>query len=207
MVVYSASGQPLWNIGVDNYGREHPRDVGDIVGRDLNIAGLGWVGHLGLWDGREVAEVLQERANVAGYTSVQAFQSASQYWGTVNVPIPNGKMSEHCFRTYCDPRNDRHWERVETRVAAAKRAREIQAIGADYTIFPDNTRRAAHATPAYGGHRGLYRSDTYVLDLLDMTTTYAQPNALQKRWRDFVRSLSAPPLLPRTIYDRAASYR
>lgn len=207
LVVYSATGRPLWNIGADFYGRENPREVGDIVGRELNIYGVGWVGHLGIWDGREVAEVLGDRANAAGFTPLQDFRLAAQYWGAVNMPIPNGRMNEHCFRTYCDPRNDRHWERVETRVTAAKRAREIQAIGADYTIFPDNTRKAAHATPAYGGHRGLYRSDTYVLDLLDMTTTYTQPTSQQKRWKDFLRSLSAPPLVPRTIHERAASYR
>lgn len=121
--------------------------------------------------------------------------------------IPNGRMREHCFRTFCDPRNDRHWERVETRVLAAKRARQVQAIGADYTLFPENTRSAAARTPGYPGHRGMYRCDTYVVDLLSYTTFYSDPNREQRRWRDFVRTLDDAPVLPRMVYERAASYR
>lgn len=71
----------MWHIGADNYGGENPREVGDIVGRDLDMAALGALGHLGLWDGREVAEVTSGRANAAGFTSLADFKIASTYWG------------------------------------------------------------------------------------------------------------------------------
>ncbi len=60
---------------------------GDIVGRDLNIAGLGWVGHVGIGTGdlvgrttNLVIEVLNE-AQVGQVNYLTKFRSLSNYWG------------------------------------------------------------------------------------------------------------------------------
>lgn len=55
LVVYSPSG-PIWSIGAEvSFG--NPTQVGDVVGRDLNVPGMSWAGHLGIWDGQRVLDV------------------------------------------------------------------------------------------------------------------------------------------------------
>lgn len=39
---------------------QSPKNMGDIVGRDLNVSNLGAIGHLGIWDGSRVVEVVNE---------------------------------------------------------------------------------------------------------------------------------------------------
>ncbi len=58
----------------------NPSSVGDIVGRDLNILGLGWAGHVGMWNGSNVVEVLS-KSPVIQQNSLSNFKSQSKYWG------------------------------------------------------------------------------------------------------------------------------
>lgn len=65
-----------------------PLASGDIVGRDLLIPGLGWVGHVGIGTGDDVGkptqlivEVLNEN-RVIQFNSLGDFTSRSKYWGS-----------------------------------------------------------------------------------------------------------------------------
>lgn len=57
-----------------------PQKVGDVVGRDLDIPTLGRVGHVGVFTGKDVLEVLNENP-VIQRNSLKKFQELSPYWG------------------------------------------------------------------------------------------------------------------------------
>lgn len=57
-----------------------PKDAGDVVARDLNFVGLGWLGHVGIWTGDKVLEVL-DKTPVIQKNTLSSFKSASKYWG------------------------------------------------------------------------------------------------------------------------------
>lgn len=56
-----------------------PRNVGDLVARNLLIPGLGWAGHVGMWDGNKVLEVLN-KSTVIQKNTLSKFKSESGYW-------------------------------------------------------------------------------------------------------------------------------
>ncbi len=65
-----------------------PLASGDVLGRDLLIPGVGWIGHVGLGTGDDVGyptqiiiEVLNENP-VVQFNSFPNFTSRSQYWGS-----------------------------------------------------------------------------------------------------------------------------
>lgn len=58
-----------------------PRSTGDVVGRDLNVWGAGGLGHVGIWDGSRVLEVL-DKSPVIQKNSLSNFKNeSSSYWG------------------------------------------------------------------------------------------------------------------------------
>lgn len=67
----------------------NPKSVGDVVARDLSISGLGWAGHVGIWDGSKVLEVLNDD-KVIHKNTLSSFKSASSYWGA-----KYGRGSQH----------------------------------------------------------------------------------------------------------------
>ena len=59
-----------------------PKKTADMVARDLNITGLGWAGHVGLWTGSRVLEVVKANKDVIkDNTTLKDFKAASSYWG------------------------------------------------------------------------------------------------------------------------------
>ncbi len=58
----------------------NPSATGDVVARDLNISGLGWAGHVGMYDGSKIVEVLNQSA-VIQRNSTSTFKASSPYWG------------------------------------------------------------------------------------------------------------------------------
>lgn len=58
----------------------NPSAVGDVVGRALNVSGLGWIGHVGMYDGNKVLEALNE-PTVIQKNTVSNFKGRSSYWG------------------------------------------------------------------------------------------------------------------------------
>jgi hypothetical protein len=54
----------------------------DVVARDLRITGLGWVGHVGMWTGSRVLEVVKDSPIIRDDMRLSAFKDASSYWGS-----------------------------------------------------------------------------------------------------------------------------
>lgn len=92
LVVYASNGKALWNIGQDpETNKPNPRNLGDIVGRDLaNVPVLGVAGHVGFYDGQIVYQVMNERL-VVQRVSIENFKATvrpEQYWGYGSPAIP-----------------------------------------------------------------------------------------------------------------------
>jgi hypothetical protein len=207
LVVYGPTGRPLWNIGVDNYTPDNPSNAGDVVGRDLDVPGLGSIGHIGVWDGSQVAEVVSGLNNAARFIGIATFKGATQFWGVSRPAIPSGPLQAMCFDTYCDMYNNRQWANIEARAAIQKRARQIQSIGADYTLVPSNTRMAQPRRNFSAAIRGLYRCDTFVMDVVGITRYRDKPNDAQSRWWRRLNSIETGVMLPATVYNQLASFR
>ncbi len=58
----------------------NPSAAGDVVGRDLNYAVIGWLGHVGMWTGSSVLEVLNE-PTVIHTNTLTNFKNRTRYWG------------------------------------------------------------------------------------------------------------------------------
>lgn len=211
LVIYAPYGQgPLWWIGTDpGTDSENPHDSGDVVGRDLDYGKvLGPVGHVGLWDGNNVTEAMFDTStgNAIEEISLSQFKAASRYWGAARPKIPKGLLWEQCYMLSCSVTNDSNYSNVDARTAIARRARQIMAIGADYTIFPENT---AVAYPSYNGRpplRGRYRCDTFIIDVYKWSTNFIESNAAQQQWYRRVSDLSNMILLPNRFYARIKSF-
>jgi len=67
-------------ISINTFAASNPKSTGDLVARDLQIWGVGWAGHVGIWTGNEVLEVLNDR-KVIHKNSLSSFKRSSPYWG------------------------------------------------------------------------------------------------------------------------------
>jgi hypothetical protein len=180
LVVYSHSGTPLWNIGAEP-SREDPHNPAEVLGRDLAITGLGWVGHVALWDGSRVIQALNEQGNAINLTSLGAYKAASTYWGTARPRIPEGEMLPRCYLAHC---SESQWdyETLSGRQAVAKAAYQAYLIGADYTLYT-NVKFVEAGSPHRPAIRGLYRCDTFVWASMVMSTKYKyQLDPMQSSW-------------------------
>lgn len=68
------------SVGVVCAAPANPSGIGDVVARDLSITGLGWAGHVGMYDGSKIVEVLNKSA-VIQRNSTTDFKASSPYWG------------------------------------------------------------------------------------------------------------------------------
>lgn len=68
-----------------------PKASPDVVGRNLSIWGLGSIGHVGMWSGSNVVEVLN-KATVIQSNSLSSFKASDKvYWGAkYGVGASNG---------------------------------------------------------------------------------------------------------------------
>lgn len=147
LVVYSSSIVPLWNIGVDpspistpsTPSASNPSYPGDVVGRDLNYPGLGWLGHLGLWDGANVFEVVNASPNAIRITTLTDFKNTSTYWGAASANIPDYTIYNFCSSLDCNYYSWTYAPPVSSRLAIAARAYQAMLIGADYTYTAQYT--------------------------------------------------------------------
>jgi len=99
----------------------NPRATGDIVGYNLNIAGLGWIGHVGIWDNyrKRVLEVFDNpRTRSDNYRVIHTDRTLSQFMRASN--------------RYWGARYGRGWSRY--RVINAGRAQRY--FNPSYTISP-----------------------------------------------------------------------
>lgn len=169
LVVYH-NGQALWSIGDDPATRPpppvpEPQFMGDAVGREMESnMPYSFLGHIGFFDGGNIYEVLNDGApNAAAYNSVDEFKrrAFNGYWGGASPSIPD-YFVWGCYKPSCRDGNDN--QTLAARWMMVLRANQIWQIGVDYTYITYYTR----AEPNSRNHqpiRGVYRCDTYVLDV------------------------------------------
>jgi hypothetical protein len=217
LVIYW-NGQALWNIGVDpELNKPEPRQAGDVVGRTL-ASFISFPGHIGYYDGSNIYQVMNE-AQVVQYVSVANFkapvasQGPSAYWGAgyPNIPIFYVKG---CFETNCTNNLGQVWD---SRSAMNLRAFQIWKLGAKYTLSTSAT-PALPRTGTTGAQQGLYRCDTYVLDIYSIFTAGGQtdirgnpiqdpnPDTPYKRWVSFRMTLQQATL-PTVVFQLLKTYR
>ncbi|MCE3605809.1 hypothetical protein LXA47_19690 [Massilia sp. P8910] len=189
----------VWEIGAENI-NENPGQAGDVVGRNLDVPGAGFAGHIGVWDGAQVYEAMGgQPVNAIRTSSINQFKSATVYWGKVSPNIPAGLLQNGCYKPSCTNRGYDH-EVLESRLAIARRAAQIQALGADYTLGAAAT-RATWGSETIKPQRGTYRCDTFVLDVLIATTSYQNANYVQSQWSTKVWQLWNGPKLPLSVFN------
>lgn len=152
-----------------------PAQLADVVGRDLHIFGLGFLGHLGVWTGGSVIEVLDE-PTVVQERDLVSFIGGNDFWGSVYYPgiesLPGQWKS--CVDTpdvsapYCPQRLDE----PGAAFAVVRRAQHAKIIGAFYTLST-SYRPFAYGSWGPGGpigpQPGIYRSDAFVRDMFVST--------------------------------------
>lgn len=147
-----------------------PTRLADVVGRDLQTFGLGFLGHLAIWTGDTVIEVLDEQP-VVQENSFESFRGKTSFWGTVYYPgidsMVNGwsscKSVSDCGPRVPEPR---------AAFAVVHRAQHAKIIGASYTLST-SYRPFAYGRCDPGGciapQPGVYRSDAFVRDMFVST--------------------------------------
>ncbi|PNG46822.1 MULTISPECIES: hypothetical protein [unclassified Variovorax] len=211
LAIYSSSGQALWHIGADPI-KDNPQLPGDVVGRSLNYPGLGWLGHIGFWDGQEVVEVLNEPPFVVQYSDLTNFKSRSEYWGKGSPNIP----FFYVYGCYADRCGNGSYQFVTGRIDAVYRAFQIYALGADYTFTAIYTRaRPKYSDSTYPMEKGVYRCDTFVVDLYainGIATSRLNVNFLddfnqaQSNWFHFIVGELRNTFLPSIIFNKLRAY-
>ena len=211
----------IFSSSVD--GVEPPRDMGDIVGRDLDYAKLGSIGHLGIWDGSKVLEILNEEksSNKVFRNSWEDFKSRTSAWNTAHPKYPGHKVKS-CWNSVCDVNPGRPGEIViSAQQAVVYRASQVYMIGSDYSY----TVAFTTAEPAMidfkepswkrGVIKGTYRSDTFIYDAFRASTDitlsgifpYRQVYGMQNSWRDKVHSLYGMALvLPYKMMEKIREF-
>jgi F5/8 type C domain len=230
-VIVQTTGGPSWVAWREIKAFEglQPRDRGDIVGRDLASSGLGFVGHIGFWDGQQVLEVMNE-PTVVQANSYANFSSRSKVWDPVATKIPNFTVRS-CFAGSCYW-NTNSVDRVtfDSRRAIAARAQQIRTIGANYTASLPSVRFALPAMSQPGdpgasrpAARGTYRCDTYLLDIFGFTNTPWGSNGAMwymgtgfpvervvsgdpSSWTTNIRNLHNGTILPLAIYEKFKAF-
>lgn len=199
-----------------------PRYTGDIVGRDLNYEQLGWAGHIGVWDGSYVIEVLNDPGGNKVFKNTWAeFKSRSSVWDTVTPKYPAHTIRT-CWTYECDVNSIYSGGlKVSPAQAVVYRAAQVQMIGADYTVMAN----FSTAEPAMKDYkqpgwkrkavRGKYRCDTFVYDAFRASTDidnsgvfpYREVYGMDDSWRRKVSSLySFSTILPSKMMEKIKSF-
>ena len=176
--------------------KERPYYVGDIVARNLDWPVIEGAGHIGIWDGTSVIEVLNEPQAVQK-NNYENFFKRSKVW-----PISRTKWPDHnvvsCFSSACTEDFDRpraNKKSYPALYAMIARANQIYAIGAIYVVTP-------YVTPAeptvnippsrdwnkyvtWPPKKGRYRCDTFITDIMGATVRSPGSHAhshIQGQW-------------------------
>ncbi|HSV53283.1 MAG TPA: discoidin domain-containing protein [Burkholderiaceae bacterium] len=229
-VIVQTTGGPSWVAWreIKVFEGLQPHQRGDVVGRDLAFTGLGSIGHLGLWDGQQVFEVLNEPTVVQANT-YDNFAARSKTWDPIYTKIPSFSVRT-CFIKFCFWRtNSSDRVLLESRRAIAARAEQIRAIGATYTLIPAKVQYAlpemsdpADRTAFKPAVQGVYRSDAYILDIFGFTNVpngpywmwYMGTNFPVERvvtgdppsWATNIKNLHQGVILPLAIYQKIKAF-
>jgi hypothetical protein len=212
LVIYGSDWHPLWWIGADPP-PDDPQTGGDLVGRDFASTGGAPAGHIGIYDGNVIYDVVDNGPNDAvEQVTLGNYKKISHYWGAARPRVPLGlqlpEAVANCFSDQC-PSSAADPNGYTARRAIVLRAYQIAAIRARYTFIAPNTIRAAPGW--YGGlpRQGVYRCDTFVIDAY----TYSEWigfnwTADQTRWDDLVDSLGSTfEVTPGTVFAKVKGFR
>ena len=198
-----------------------PKSSGDVVGRELSIPGLSWAGHIGLFDGENVIEVLNEGGNTVKINTYDNFKARSLVWNPVYTKFSEYHNIISCWGTTCDlgSTGSSYFVGLAARYAVAKRAYQIYLIGADYTIT--TTRKMAtpryidRSEPWWAGRpavRGLYRCDTFVVDAFSATADvyggdlYKTITGAPNGWEAKIVGLLSGVVTPASILEKIRNF-
>lgn len=212
LVVYSSDWRPLWWIGGDPP-PDDPQNEGDLVGRDLASTGGAPAGHIGIYDGQYVYDAIDDPENAVERITLSDYKSASHYWGSARPRVPAGYQlpdsQPNCYSAQCpDSPNPGGWS---ARRAMILRAYQISVIGARYTVFSVNTKRAMPGW--YGGppQLGVYRCDTFVIDTYTFSDWIGSASYWtldQQRWDDLTDSLGSTfEVTPGTVFAKVKEFQ
>lgn len=195
-----------------------PRAVGDIVGRELAQKGLGWTGHIGVWDGSRVIEMLNEGSGNRVFTNTwENFKSRDAVTWNTAFPAYPGHTIKTCWNSSCDINSNRPDQQlVSAQQAVVRRAFQVYLIGSDYTLtkFYSNAEPAMtdYTTPNWRrpAIRGQYRCDTFVYDAFRASTDINLSGVFPWRdvyninpsWRNKVSSLLDGVILPSNMLEK-----
>ncbi len=209
-----------------------PRNPGDVVGRDLSIPGFGFLGHIGIHDGSNNVYQVMNEASVVQKVSWDNFRSQDTPWPTLYPAIPNHTV-KGCYADECifwDPPFGQQYLSFSAKQAMVERARQIQQIGADYTLTTSvivaeprmYDQRAGRRFPAI---RGKYRCDTFVMDAFSYshaivgggrsydilgfpTRLWRESVGQSQDWANRINGLIyMPGITPVQVYNRIGSFQ
>lgn len=195
-----------------------PANPGDVVARDLDSQVFSDLGHIGIWDGSYVIEMLNGgiNNNFVNMNSWEDFKLRQKTWDSIRVNYSDSHVIRSCWGAVCDflPGNGHVY--LPARQAVAQRAFQVFLIGASYTATalvvvaePQMTEKpTSYRRPAV---RGMYRCDTFVIDAFK-TTTVLNNNVYHPirsetnpphGWANKISAMSnsAPIPNPRALYD------
>lgn len=203
--MYAQSGAPLWNIGAEPEAKD-PTLPGDVVGRKLNVPVAGFLGHIGLYDGKgAVWEADAGFPNAIQFVSLNQFKGLTDnYWGAASPNIPPGMTQLGCYLRNCYSAAD--FQQFDMRIAIERAARGAYLVGADYTIWANVTK------PRWGNQysppvRGMFRCDTFVIWALN-APLYAVTTAAALRWKNFMQvGIYANGIAPDVTFNVLKNYR
>lgn len=206
LVVYSPKG-PIWDIGAEPNWETDPSVIGDVMGRDLDQKAMEWMGHLGIWDGDYVVQVMNRESdtNAVEYVTSNQFKDYKGYWGKARARIPNKVTESACYEANCWYSENKFYN-LNALDALNRSAYQIYLIGSDYTF-------AATPTIAYPGHeykkaqRGVYRCDTFVVDVLYASTRYRYVGPEEKQWKTRWQSMRDGVITPRRVFNSMKSFQ
>ena len=209
LIIYTPgpTKRKVWNLGSDPIWGD-PKKVGDVLGRDLAYAGVGFAGHVGVWDGQQIFEANGGVAQNNKIAIVQLFDFKHvknqtgydvPYWGTVSYYIPSANITmTACWAAVCPTPGST--VTADARYSIALRAMQIYRIGADYT-FTTNYVRALSTWGSSPAVRGIYRCDTFVLDTLYQSTFFTgNLSSAQKLWVSRWNSLTTGIMTPGWLF-------
>jgi hypothetical protein len=170
-----------------------PSDTADVVGRNLDLWGVGSIGHVGIWSGSHVIEALNTPGNAINSNTLTNFKSRTRYWGAAFVPdldrLPQQRI---CSDAECS-----YLITLSMKKAIAQNAKVIAQVGADYAVgdyyIPARPACRPPMCVIYRPRiRGQYRCDKFVIDAY---TPLSQGNPAM--WTAMFRSTTPASLFSR----------
>lgn len=204
LVIYGPGGALWWQTGVDTVPGD-PESPGDVVGRESNDPILQSVGHIGMFDGSGIVGVTKQGGNAIQYESLASFKSRTPFWGTASPNNPNHLLYE-CFKTTCNGAGD--FELSHARMALVKRAFQAYVLGADYT-YGSHYKSARPVIQGVPAERGLYRSDTFVVNVYEKTARDGGNTSIYpvpQDWLDKNDDLKRGVMLPSIVFHKMKAW-